>query len=130
MYGGSTILGQEWFEAKPVVTAAVIVVVSIIVGWCTRKCGSWMNAAMSRSFASAVLEAITPELETTRSMVTTAIDDMTAQNTREHAATSERLSNVEGRLSSVEDQLAEVRKLVIRPSTQRTRSTDEPVLHE
>lgn len=120
-------MGIPW---RDVATAVIIVAFTIIVGWVLKAVGQWLKRALLNSFAGVVVDCMAPEMAHQTTKVTKAIDEMQARNTAEHAATSERLGSVEGRLTSVEEQLAELRHIVVRPSTSRTRATDHADTHE
>lgn len=112
-----------------VVTAVAVVVATILVGWICHKIGHWLLMAVKQSFAQVVVVAMAPEMTHLSKQVTSSLDEMTAQNTKEHAATAARLSALEAAVQRNEEGLANVQATISRSSSARTRVGDRDKGH-
>lgn len=116
----------------PVVTIAAVTVARGMWRLC-KRIGRWFVKRAQRFYTDTVRDAVAPELAHHAKQMTTAIDELKAKNTLEHAETtrhlnetSARLAAVESRQTDVESRLASVEsKLNIRPTDARTRANDK-----
>jgi hypothetical protein len=100
-----------------VLTAVVVVVATILVGWICHKIGHWLLMAIKQSFAQVVVTAMAPEMAHQSKQIASSINEMAAQNTKEHEETGRRLS-------ALEDGLASVQAAIVRSPAERTRVSD------